>query len=683
MKGFCYSLRIESVQFAMVRLFSLLAMLLSVSLCYAQQSDSLFVTEMDEVSVTERVFDRNLRSGMPIQSIDESTLQTMGVLQLSDAVKHFSGVVVKDFGGVGGMKTVSVRGLGAAHTGVAYDGIPIAEVQSGTVDIGRFSLDNVNSITLYNGQSEDIFKPARLLSSSSVLNIQHDVPEFSDDRSISGGVQMRLASFGFLNPSLFLNGKINKTFSLSLSGEYLNTDGDYPFDLNIGKKKDSTFYRKNSDVEYFRIEPGVYADFGTGGNVYLKGYYFKSKRGLPGAVIHYAPNASHQRLKDENLFVQSQYKNDLSEKISVMFSGKYSHTYQHYLDPDYLNAEIAEKGYTYYQNEYYLSGVVLYRIFPALSISLSTDGFINNLDTDTAGYVCPTRYSWLTSLSAKYVTDRITITGALLATFVNNTVEVGKAGDNYRRITPSLSVSVKPFAGEDFRIRAFYKRIFRLPTFNDLYYSQIGNRNIQPEYTDQYDLGLIWTRLFSGILNKLSISADAYYNRVEDKIVALPVGDLFFWRVLNKGLVDIKGIDVVVESELSLHRNLNIAVSGNYTYQQVLDKSDPESKLYNNKLPYSPDHIGAGAVAFKFPWFTAGYTVVFSGDRYFGDQNDKDNLLSGYADQNISLRKDFSVKRTDLFLSAELLNIADKQYSVVNGYPMPGRSFRFTVSCKF
>ncbi|MCL1943629.1 MAG: TonB-dependent receptor [Candidatus Azobacteroides sp.] len=665
----------------MLRMFLCAVLLCRGLMLCGQLSDSARIHKIDEISVTERKADKNMRSGMPVQSLEHETLKDMNVLQLSDAVKHFAGVVVKDFGGVGGMKTVSVRGMGAAHTAVGYDGILVSDVQSGTVDIGRFSLDNVKLITLNNGQSEDIFQPARLFSSASVLNIQHLDPEFVGNRPFSAGVILKTGSFDFWNPSLCLNYKLNDMISMSFSGEYLQTDGDYPFRSDF-EGKDSLYYRQNSDVRSFRVEPAIYADFREKGKMYAKAYYFQSERGLPGAIIPYL-YVSHQRLWDKNLFIQTQYKNDFSPRLSFQFNGKYFWSYQHYFNPDFPVAKIAEDGNTYYQQEYYCSAAALYKVFPGLSFSLSTDGFINQLNTDTVGFVCPTRYSWLTSLAGKYVTDRFTVTGSLSASAVNDEVKVGVAGDDYRKITPALSFSIKPFAEEKFRMRAFYKEIFRMPTFNDVYYTQVGNRNIKPESTTQYNLGLTWVKSFGGLFSDLNISVDGYYNRVKNKIVAYPVGDLFFWRILNRGLVDIKGMDVTVESKLVFNSRLAMDVSANYTYQKVLDKTDPNGKTYNNGLPYTPEHSGAASARIVFPWFVLGYNLLFSGERYSGDQNAKENLMPGYVDQSISVRKDFIFHDIHAFLQLEVLNVGNVRYSVVNAYPMQGRSFRVAVSGKF
>ena len=124
--------------------------------------------QMKGLTVTEKVLPAAVRSGAPVQTLDKAELERMGVLDVSDAVRPFSGVTLKDYGGVGGLKTVSVRSLGAQHTAVLYDGVAIGDCQSGQVDISRFSLDNVSSLTLTIGQSDNIYQTARMSAAASL-----------------------------------------------------------------------------------------------------------------------------------------------------------------------------------------------------------------------------------------------------------------------------------------------------------------------------------------------------------------------------------------------------------------------------------------------------------------------------------------------------------------------------------
>ncbi len=71
---------------------------------------------------------------------------------VADLLRRFTGVQVKDYGGVGGLKTINVRSLGSEHVGVFLDGVQIDNAQNMQVDLGRFSLDGLEAVSLYNGQ---------------------------------------------------------------------------------------------------------------------------------------------------------------------------------------------------------------------------------------------------------------------------------------------------------------------------------------------------------------------------------------------------------------------------------------------------------------------------------------------------------------------------------------------------
>src|SRR6202000_3541072 len=57
----------------------------------------------------------------PSQQITANDFDRYSAVNVADAIRDFPGVIIKDYGGTGGLKTVSVRGLGANHTAVLYD----------------------------------------------------------------------------------------------------------------------------------------------------------------------------------------------------------------------------------------------------------------------------------------------------------------------------------------------------------------------------------------------------------------------------------------------------------------------------------------------------------------------------------------------------------------------------------
>lgn len=629
----------------------------------------------------------NVTSTAPVQSIGVAEIRQLGSLQLSDVAKHFSGVTIKDYGGIGGLKTISVRSLGVAHTAVSYDGITLSDCQTGQIDIGRFSTDNVEMLSLCNGQSDIIFTPARLMASASSLNIVTLRPQFADSTLVHGNVSLKGGSFGLFNSSLSLDLKISKYLSNRFSAEYLYADGQYPYTLEYGPASgDSTSRekRKNSDVRNFRLEDALFLDFGKGGSGNLKVYYYDSERGLPGATIFYnTDNFSSQRIWDKTFFAQSHYVIKPVRKLSLQVNAKYNYGYLRYLDPTYLNSEGKEEN-SYKQQEYYLSFSALYELTKQLLVSASSDAFVNTLDANLVDFSYPRRFTSLTAINAKGVLRHFTAIASLLFTQTDEHTDYGDAAANQQKLSPYLSFSYRPFFHRDFYLRAFCKNIFRLPTFNDLYYSRIGNSDLKPEDTRQYNIGLTYQMKSGEWLTDFNITMDAYHNDVKNKIVAYPTKNIYQWTMLNYGKVSINGLDLTVDATLRASKYVLVKMGAAHTYMRVLNVTDKSSREYKNQLPYTPRVSGAEHLTMLTPWVELGYNLVWSGKRYAVNQNYAENRLSGYFDHDLSVAHTFDFARhRSLRLSAECLNFTDKNYAVVRYFPMPGRSYRATLKYEF
>jgi len=642
-----------------------------------QVVDSINSHTIKEITVTEKFKNSVSRSTSPLQVLSSKKIEKLNVLQVSDAVKFFSGVLVKDYGGIGGLKTISVRSLGANHTAVSYDGITVTDCQTGQIDIGRFSLDNVEILSLNSGQSDNIFQPARLFASASVLTIQSIKPKFELNKNINGKVSMKIGSFGMINPSIGLDGKINSKFSASFSGEWLSADGKYPYTLiNGSSSNDSTSkeIRQNTDVKNLRLEGALYGNFSEKENGYIKSYFYQSERGLPGATILYdAESSAKQRIWDNTFFTQAHYEKEFSKTFSFQTNAKYNRGYLKYIDPSVLNSNGKSEN-TFIQNEYYYSASVLYRAFDGLSFSASSDGALNTLNAE---FSVPNRLTWLSSIATKYVSNKVIATASLLATVVNDEV-------NNKQLSPYISFSVKPFDNQDFRARLFHKNIFRLPTFNDLYYYQIGNRNLKPENTNQYNLGLTYATSLEKWLPFISVSIDGYHNDVTNKIVAYPTKNINVWAMKNLGKVVIDGIDLTAETTIRPWNKIGFNFGTTYTYQRALNITDRTDKsTYNHQLTYTPRISGSGRIGIETPWINLNYTILWSGHRYALFQNYAENRLPAYIDHSISANKGFQIKNYFFSANLEMLNIFNQNYAVVKWFPMPGRSFRATFLVKF
>ena len=636
---------------------------------------------LEEVVVVSNHKGKEGRATAPLQILTDETLKGLNAIQVADAVKHFSGVMVKDYGGIGGLKTVSVRSLGASHTAVSYDGIAVSDAQNGQIDISRFSLDNVDMVSLSNGQSDQIFQPARQYASAAVLNITTMAPRF-DKCAVNGKIMLRGGSFGLINPSLYVAGKLNKYLSMTASGEWMSAHGRYPYVMNYGDST-SIEIRQNTDVENLRTEMALYGSDSVQSG-YIKGYYYQSERGLPGATIFYNTlNFSSQRIWDRSAFVQGHYERNFNNIVALQLNAKYNYTFTHYLDPMYLGSEGKDEN-RYTQNEYYVSGSVVYRPMGGLSFNLSQDGVINTLNTDLDNFTSPTRYTSLTAIAGKYVNNWVMATASVLITAMKDMMEDGSKEQERFKASPYISIAFKPFKNVDFRVRTFYKNIFRLPTFNDLYYGKVGNRNLLPETTNQYNIGLTFQHSITEYVPLLALSCDVYHNDVRNKIVAYPTKNIYTWTMLNYGRVSITGLDFTGDLEVAPCSDLTITLGATYTYNRALNVTNPTDRDYRHQIPYTPRISGSGKAGLKTPWFSINYSLVWSGHRYAVNQNYKENRVEGYFDHSLSASHEFEIKNEHkIGVNIECLNLTNVNYCVVRYFPMPGRNWRGTLYWKF
>ena len=137
------------------------------------------IQHLDEITVVAKSF----REVIPSQKLSGKELQKLNSHSVADALRYFSGVQLKDYGGVGGIKTVNIRSMGTNHMGVFYDGIELSNAQNGQVDLGMYSLDNIEEISLYNGQKSEIFQSAKDFGAAGTLYLRSRRPKFEDGKN--------------------------------------------------------------------------------------------------------------------------------------------------------------------------------------------------------------------------------------------------------------------------------------------------------------------------------------------------------------------------------------------------------------------------------------------------------------------------------------------------------------------
>ena len=621
---------------------------------------------IEEVVVKGFRIPGNVLASTPIQTLSHSDMERLGIHDMGDALKRFAGVQVKDYGGVGGMKTVNIRGLGAGHTGVTYDGVQVGDCQSGQVDLSRFTLDNVSLVSLQIGQEDNIYQSAKAYTSAGLINIS--TLQGVSDCKPHLTTTLRTGSYGLFSPSLLYHQQFSR-LGIGAYTSYERADGVYWFTLKNGIK---TIHerRNNSDIKTWRGELNMSYQLTDKQTLQWKAYGFTSNRGLPGPVI-YDNTYSAERLKDKNVFTQMLYENRFSNRIKMKAAAKWNYAWSRYSD-------IPASGYkedTYRQNETYLTATLWTNPLQGLNLSFAQDYAHNHLSMTLPKAANPTRNSLWTALAANYQIGPFSVNASLLATNIYESVKQGNASNGFHRLSPAFSMQWRCL--QDFRLRFGYKDIFRTPTLNELYYTGIGNRHLNPEKSRMWNLGATYSHTFNRTL-QLSLTADGYFGNVTDKIIAVP--KMFYWQMMNAGKVRQLGLDVSTNIEKRWGNDWTVSATGSYSYLSATDRTDPSELSYGDQIAYTPHHSAVANILIHSPWLDFGYNVLLMGERYTLGYNIPHNRMSAFTDHSITLSREFNINKQQLRVQFDVRNLGNKNYEVVRFYPMPGTNWRLSVS---
>lgn len=599
------------------------------------------------------------------QTLKGAELQALSSTSVADALKYFAGVQIKDYGGLGGLKTVNVRSLGAQHVGIYIDGIRVTNAQNGTVDLGKFSLTTMESVELYNANKLDNCQSASEYASGATVYLRTRLPERD-----SVSLQLRRASFGTYMA------KANVQFARKgwkgfIDAEGLTTKGDYPFRYH-SEYEDTTGRRQNSDIDYMRIEGGLFRG-GFASHV----YFYNSERGCPGGIV--------RRLSDKYVNVGREWDRDFFCQASYMLqagrhrmkmNAKYTNERLRYCTDYPENQNTARVDNHYRQEDLYAAACYGWMPTAWLSVNASYDMRYSKLGADLKYFETVHR------LDQKLVTAVQTnwrgiqaAASVLWQHYKDHTAVAAGAADPIERVTPAVSVG---YTIGGVTARAWYKQIFRVPTLNDLYYTQVGNRKLKPEYTKQWNIGIEHHHTHRGW--STGLQADIYINKIENRIVCLPLKGTYSWTMMNYGYTFCRGLNATANVRRTAGEWM-FSLLTSLTWQRDLNRTDPENTaVYDKPICYSPT-ISSGITAIA-GWrrltFTTSWLHVSERMWSYADPED---ILEPYDNIDMKLSCLMPLgKGVDMGVTLEVNDVLDMQYEHIPRYPMPGRNYRLTLT---
>lgn len=628
----------------------ILLSLLFVPEIHPQNSDSI-VTQTPEIKVYSNKFSGNIFSSpVKIQYIDRSDIKNKNGNTLADVLQTAGGIFIKNYGGNSSLSTVSMNGLGPEHTLILLNGLILNSPQNALTDLSLISKDNISSIEILNNGSGAIYGSNAI---GGVINIQtNDAAGKNFALSLNGQIgsySQKKIHFGLsksfkninVNASAsnetsdnnynyyFFNGTDNVLKSRENSGFNIS---HYNFDLKyiIGKNSGLNFYTDYSDAR--RNQPGIE----TGNN--------------PSNAVQTDCNwnniLSFKGNLADNLKFKSQlnFRNDLSKYNDGFFSDSYykniSVSNLSQFDFKSGNADII----TGYEIGY--SDIHSNELNPEAGRYQGSVFILSNLNMLKGLLIFP-------SVRYEHYSD------------INENIITGKVGINYKPF-PESNLNFKISAGNN----------FSAPTFNELYWNNLGNLNLNPERSLNADAGIIFELpgKSSGI-----IELTYTYINTEDKIIWLPNSTgLWIPENIGKSLSNIISFDYQ-SAELHLSE-INLKTDLKYSYTSSIKNSEDFAgdPSYKKMIIYIPQHLFK--INLNAEYGNSGINLYYNytGLRFTDVENRQFlppiNLFDGNIYQKIILAG------VNIRLKLEVNNIFNLNYQVMSGYPMPLRNFKLNLN---
>ncbi len=245
---------------------------------------------------------------------------------------------------------------------------------------------------------------------------------------------------------------------------------------------------------------------------------------------------------------------------------------------------------------------------------------------------------------------------------------------------------LSPYTGLEWQITKglFFKAsgtyAYRLPTFNDLYWSPGGNPDLEAEQGWAVNGGLRWIRRWDQFV--LTARGNGFSRWVDDWIIWLPDRGLI-WTPENIRKVWSRGVNLGLSGGLVWSGDWQLLATGSYEWVRSTNQETQQRRQgsIGRQLIYVPIHRGRLGGMLRWKGASLGYAQLWIGEVFVL----ADNSLSLPALSVGELTLSYKWKAGNFGGKAFMLinNIWNAEYQVVAGRPMPLQSFQFGLQFNF
>ncbi|MFK7832496.1 MAG: TonB-dependent receptor plug domain-containing protein [Winogradskyella sp.] len=602
-----------------------LLLLFSSAVPAQQSTDS--IQRLDEVVLSDVKLKRYSR-GYKITTLNDSILRK-NATSLTDVLRFNSNIYFRE-NGYGMVSSASFRGTNASQTAVIWNGININSQLTGQVDFNTVSSSNYNNITIRSGGGSVQY------GSGAIGGTVHLSNDLDFKNHFTNTLRLGYGSFNTKNGSYnnsFGNGKWSGNFGVA----FVDSDNDYRF-LGTDQRNENGAFN-NLDVSfnlgYVLSEKDV-----------LKLYHqnFRSDREFSGTLL------ASSKTKYEN----EDYRSMLEwTRISETYTSslKVVHLLEQFRYFENKNLDYTSEGSA---NTFLIKHRYERQLSDAIGISVITD--YSQIKATGNNFVDPERNAFsataiLNHRATKTLEYNLNVRKDVVSDF--ESPFVFSADASYQVLKP-------------YTLRFNASKNFRVPTFNDLYWQPVGNLDLVPEESFQFDLGHVLT------FKNFNFKLNTFYIETSNLIQWLPNTLLGYWSPVNVANAEHYGF----EAELGITQNFGkhiFSVASAYSYTETEDLEQ------QRQLFYVPIHKANASLSYNYKAFTMFYQHLYNGEVAIigGDLESFD-----VGNFGISYTLD-ATKKVSYIADFRINNIYNTYYENIALRPMPNRNFNINLTLKF
>lgn len=634
-----------------IYLFIISGLILILELSSQSLSDTILIKEV-QISGKKSI------NGIDVNSmtIDSMILKDAEQTDLASILSLYSPVFVKSYG-PGSVATSSIRGSGASHNQVFWNGLSLNSPMLGQTNLSEIPLFICDEIIVIQGQG-NLAEPIGSLGGSIHLNNNID---WKNRLNISANAGT--GSFGWYNGS-FSVAAGNLKFQTRSKIYLTDSKNNYPYTYYTGEKT-SRLKMINSEYSIKGFIQELYFNANKYNTISIKTWGQASDRnipldtGTPDSISSFPPEFY---LSDRLLMIAEWEHQKNNRNLSV--KSAYHYNFSNYTDE---NINLSADNYL---SE--LTEIVTYKNQLSENTSLNA-GFIESycevLSDNYQTKVSTNNFSFSLNASIHLLKNNMLIINT------GNRVILDKT--NINPLLPVLSVEFKPFNLTDLIFKSSYSKNIHFPTLNDLYWSTGGNPGLLPEKCSSAEAGFLYGRN-----SRFSAGINIYRADYNDLISWTPTST-GLWKPYNIKKVEARGMEATLSLKVVNKNRSGLKIISNYVYtsSKNIKTENPDDNSLNKQLVYIPVHQFNMTVIVNISDYYFIANNEFTGRRYI--TSDNSYYLLPYLLKDYSAGRKFNTGKSLYEIRLSLNNVFNFRYYAVNNHPMPGINFRITLRYEF